>query len=111
MLYGGIMRMDKRGKLAHLLFIGVMLLPLLGLLIMDYQVRRANDLTGAYVAAGPYTYASENLLAGAIILGVIVFVIVTFTATKLQKAKIVSTMPLAKINQEIKSIDEKLKKG
>jgi hypothetical protein len=101
--------LNKSGKLATLLFIGVIILPLLGLLIMDYQLKRSNDLTGAYLGSGIAAYASENMLAGAVIIGFVVFLIVTFTINKIRKSRLISTMPLAKIDEEIKKIDERLK--
>jgi hypothetical protein len=76
---------------------------------MDYQLKRANDITGAYLGSGVSAYAAENTLAGAVIIGVIIFVLVTFTVTKIRKSRLVSTMPLARINNEIKQIDERLK--
>ena len=103
--------MDKKGKLSTLLFIGVTILPLLGLLIMDYQLKQANDITGAYVVGGPATYAAENLMAGAVILGVIALIAVVFAVGKLHKSKLISTMPLAKINEDIKEIDERLNRS
>ncbi len=103
--------MDKKGKLSTLLFIGVTILPLLGLLIMDYQLKQANDITGAYIAGGPAVYAAENLMAGAVILGVIAFIGIVFAVGKIHQSKIISTMPLAKINNEIKAIDAKLKQS
>ncbi|MBN1544656.1 hypothetical protein JW898_04290 [Candidatus Woesearchaeota archaeon] len=106
-MFGNI---NKRGKLSTLLFIGAVILPLLGLLIMDYQLKQANDITGAYLVSGPSAYASENLLAGAVVLGVIVSVLVGLSVNRIRKARVISTMPLAKINDEIQSIDEHLKR-
>lgn len=100
----------KSGKLATFLFIGVVILPLLGLLIMDYQLKRANDITGAYLVSGASAYASENLVAGAVILGVMVFLLMAVTVNKVRKARMISTMPLAKINEEIERIDDHLKR-
>jgi hypothetical protein len=102
--------MDKKGRLANLLFLGVVALPLLGLLIMDYQLKRANDITGAYLMSGATAYASENLLAGAVVIGAMVFLLAMFTVTKVRKSRLISTMPLAKINDEIDKIDDRLGK-
>ncbi|MBW2972379.1 hypothetical protein KY359_05060 [Candidatus Woesearchaeota archaeon] len=96
--------------MATFLFIGVVILPLLGLLIMDYQLKRANDITGAYLVSGASAYASENLVAGAVILGVMVFLLMAVTVNKVRKARMISTMPLAKINEEIERIDDHLKR-
>jgi hypothetical protein len=101
--------MNKKGKLSSLLFIGLITISLLSLLMMDYQVRRANDITGAYSVSGAAAYTSENLLAGAIILGAVIFVLATFVIAKIRKSRLVSTMPLSKINDEIKHIEERLK--
>jgi len=102
--------MDKKGKLATLLFIGVTILPLLGLLIMDYQLKRANDLTGAYIAGGASAYAADSVSFGVVILAVLAFVVVLLIFSKVRHSTLISTMPLAKINKDIKDIDEKLKK-
>ncbi len=101
--------MDKKGKLSTLLFIGVTILPLLGLLIMDYQVRRANDITGAYLAAGPAAYAADNMVAGAVALGALVLALVLFTVSRVRKSRLVTTMPLSRINKDIDDIDQRLK--
>ena len=100
----------KKGRLGSLLFMMVIVLPLVGLLIMDYQLKAANDITGAYAAGGPVAYASDNLLAGAIVLGVLVCIILVFTVGNIKKKKFVATMPLRRINDQIKDIDEKLHK-
>jgi hypothetical protein len=101
----------KSGKLASVLFVVVMLLPLLGLMIMDYQTRVANDITGAYSVSAGSAYLSENILAGAVLVGVLVAALVLFTVGRVRKARMVHTMPLAKINEEIRKIDDHIKGG
>jgi len=100
---------NKRGKLATLLFVGVTIIPLLGLLIMDYQLKQANDITGAYIASGPAAYAAENFMGGIMVLCLLVIVVAVYTVGRIRHSRLVSTMPLAKINEEIGKIDEHLK--
>ena len=101
--------MDKKGKLSTLIFIGIIVLALLGLLIMDYQLEKATDITGAYLGSGTSAYISQNMLTAAVVLGLIVFSLVIFTFGKVRKSRLISTMPLAKINDEIKKIDDQLR--
>jgi cytosine/uracil/thiamine/allantoin permease len=100
---------DKRGKLATLLFIGVTILPLLGLMMMDYQLRKANDITGAYLVSGPGAYAAENIVGALIVICLLVAIVAVYAVGRVKHSKLVSTMPLAKINSEISRIDEHLK--
>ena len=101
---------DKSGKLATLIVIGVLVLPLLGLLIMDYQLSKANDITGAYLSEGTAAYAYENMVAGITVMGMMLVTVLALIVVKVRHSKMISTTPLAKINAEIKSIDSKLDK-
>ncbi|MFH1064500.1 MAG: hypothetical protein V1729_05445 [Candidatus Woesearchaeota archaeon] len=100
--------MDKKGLFATWIFVSLMLIPILALLIMDYQVKVANDITGAYIGASPSVEGS--IFAGAVLLGVCVFFLVSFIASRLKKSKFVSSMPLAQINKEIDKIHEHMQK-
>jgi len=97
----------KSGKLDILVFTAILVLPLLGLAIMDYQLKVANDITGAY-SLDSSSY--ESTLAGAVIVGVIVFTVAVFTYNRIRKAKVVSTMPHSAIDAEIQKINENLKR-
>lgn len=99
---------DKTGKLATMLMVGILVLPLLGLLIMDYQLTRANDITGAYLSEGTAAYAYENMVAGITVVGMMVVTALALIVVKVRHSRMISTTPLAKINAEIKSIDDKL---
>jgi hypothetical protein len=97
--------LGKHAKLASFLFVGVFLLPLMGLLIMDYQVKKANDITGSYLyGAGNYDHA----LAGVVLFGIVVIVLALATITRLRKAR--EHKPEVKIDERIKRIDEELKR-
>lgn len=100
---------NKKARLGSVLFAFVILLPLLGLMIMDYQLKKANDITGAYLESPVEAYASENLLAGAVVIGAVAFLLVGFIVSKLRKSRLISTMPLARINDEIENIEGRLK--
>ena len=100
---------NKKGRLATVLFVGVMLLPLVGLLIMDYQVKRANDLTGRYLLEGGQAYVADNMLATVIIIAVFAVLLATVVAGKIRSSRAIKTHHLAKINEDIKQIDERLK--
>ena len=100
---------NKRGKLSTLLVVCVFILPILGLLIMDYQVKRANDITGAYLSGGVAAYAYENMLAGFVVAGMVVITVLALIVVKVRNSRLISTMPLARINQEIEKIDEHLR--
>jgi hypothetical protein len=95
--------------MSTLIVLGIIVISLLGLLIMDYQLRKATDITGAYLESGSTAYISENMLTGAVVFSFIVFLLAVFTFAKVRKSRLISTMPLAKINDEIKKIDEHLK--
>lgn len=101
--------MDKCAKLSTVIVLGIIVMSLLALLIMDYQLRRATDITGAYLEAGTTAYVSENMVASAIVFSLVLFILAVFVVAKVRKSRLISTMPLAKINQEIKKIDEHLK--
>lgn len=101
--------MDKKGKFASLLFVVLIVLPLLGLLIMDYQLKKANDITGAYIDSptgnSPYatTYFAFLMMVG------VVSVLVVIVLGKWRKSRIVVNPPLSKINEEIEEVDKMLK--
>jgi uncharacterized protein YqgC (DUF456 family) len=101
--------MNKSGKFASILFAGVILLPLIALMIMDYQLKKANDITGEFAAAPAQGAVYGTFASVAIIAGICVFTIATFVMNRIRNQKI-STPPLAKINDEIGQIDQHLKK-
>lgn len=98
--------MDKKGKFASLLFTVLIVLPLLGLLMMDYQVRKANDITGAYLDSptGNSPYATPY--AAFLVLLAVVSVIFVLAAGKWVKSRRVSTPSLSKINDDIGKVDK-----
>lgn len=100
--------LNKKGLFATWIFVSLMLIPILALLIMDHQVRVANDLTGAYIDVAPD--AEGSLFAAAILFGVCAFFVVSFIVSRMKKSKFVSTMPLARINDEIDKIEEHMRK-
>lgn len=100
--------MDKKGKLSTLLVIGIFLLPILGLLMMDYQLKKANDITGAYLADGSAAYAYENMMASIVVGSMLVITILALIVVKVHSSRLIRTAPLAKINDEIKKIDEQI---
>ena len=93
-------------KVSTLLFIGIVALPLLGLLIMNHQLTVANDITGAFIGAPEISDSNMVLSVG--IVGMFVILLILYTATRIKHMKMVKTMPLAKINEEIKKIEEHL---
>jgi len=101
---------DKSAKLASFLFIGIFALPILGLLIMDYQVKRANDITGSYVQYDGTNY--DHALAGVLIVGIGVIIFTVFTMAHAKKVRSVTHEGLSGgINDKIREIDEELKKS
>jgi len=97
----------KKGKLATLLFVGVFTLPLLGLLIMDYQVRVANDLTGnAIMSPGA---ESSGMLVAAVVLGLIVAVLVVAAARWVKHSRFVRSLPMSRVNEEIRRIEDHMR--
>ncbi len=101
-------KLNKKGLFATWIFVSLMLIPILALMIMDYQVRVSNDLTGAYIGAAPSVEGS--IFAAAVLFGVCTFFLVSFIASRLKKSKFVSSMPLAQINREIDRIHEHMQK-
>lgn len=93
--------MDKKGKLSSVLFMLVMLMPLLGLLIMNFQLEAANNITGMAVKQvewGPFSLA----------VGIIsVTVIVVFSGyeiiSSVKRKKTIDT-----INKDITEIEKTL---
>ncbi len=88
-------------------FASILLLPMLALAMMDYQVRRANDITGSLIGIGE---SSEGILAGAVLLGIIVAMLTAFVVFKIKDARLVASMPHSRMSEEIKKIDEHLKR-
>ena len=101
--------MDKSGKVATLMFIVLMILPLLALLMMDYQVRMANDITGAFIGTDSDMYSAENMMTAGLVLGFILLAVFVFVSGRLKDSRLMSSMPHARMNKHIKSIDEHLK--
>ncbi len=100
---------NKSGRLSTVIFVGVILLPLLGLLIMDYQLKRANDVTGAFSAAG--ASSNNGFFAGvAIVASLAIYAVLSFGVFRWGRSKEISTPPLEKINNEIDTIDKHLKR-
>lgn len=102
--------MDKIGKLSTLIVIAIFLLPIIGLLIMDYQLKKANDITGAYLAEDSEAYAFENMLASIVVGAMVVVTLLALVVVRVRHSRMISTTPLAKINREIDSIDDQLKR-
>jgi cytosine/uracil/thiamine/allantoin permease len=102
-------RMDKSARLASFLFIGVILLPLIGLMMMDYQLKKANDITGEFAIDNARGAVYGTLAGVAIIAGICIFTIATFVIGKLRNRKI-TTPSLVEINEEIGRIDQHLKR-
>jgi cytosine/uracil/thiamine/allantoin permease len=103
---------NKSARLSTIIFVGVFLLPLIGLLIMDYQVKKANDITGAYAYNTGSSY--DPVLAGVIMAGIGVAIFAVFTVARFRKARSgvqsgASTVP-NDINAKIGKIDDELRK-
>ena len=106
---------NKSARLSTIIFIGVFLLPLIGLMIMDFQLKKANDITGAYAFNTGASY--DPVLAGVIIAGMGVMIFTVFTIARLRRVKSdVKSGPSSMssssndINAKISKIDEELKK-
>ncbi|MFC1723068.1 hypothetical protein ACFL0V_02935 [Nanoarchaeota archaeon] len=91
--------MDKKGKLASFAMMFLLLLPILGLLIMNYQLEQANDLTGMAVAG---VEASQFTLTLGVVAGVILIIAAGF---KLMKPK---RRSVEEINKDIEDIEKTL---
>lgn len=99
------MMKDRSGKLASIIAVGLLVLPLLGLLIMDDELKRANDLTGAYISGGATgSHVGSYVIVG---LGVVALGIISFGAV--MKARAIKNRELAQINEEIAELDRKLR--
>jgi hypothetical protein len=107
----GVKMSDKSAKLATFLFMGIFALPILGLLIMDYQVKQANDITGSYGISDGANY--DHALAGVLIvgIGVIVFTVFTMAHAKKVRSADVNKGSSVMIDDKIRKIDEELKKS
>ena len=105
---GGNMMFDKKARFASVLFMFVIVLPLLGLMIMDYQLKKANDITGAYLVSPMEAYASEFSTALFVIAVFGVGSLLVFGLGKMRKSQIITTAPLERINEDISDIEKKL---
>ncbi len=101
---------DKKARFASVLFMFVIVLPLLGLMIMDYQLKKANDITGAYLMAPMDAYASEFSTAIFVLAVMGIGSLFVFGMGKWRKSQKIFTRSLVKINDEISNIEKKLEK-
>lgn len=79
-------KMDKKGRFATLLFVLVILLPLLGVLIMDYQLTRANDITGASALTASIPFDSARMISAIVSVVVVVAALSVFLISKVIKS-------------------------
>ncbi|NQU78516.1 hypothetical protein HQ545_01980 [Candidatus Woesearchaeota archaeon] len=96
-------------KLSGIFFIGIVLMALLGLGIMDYQLRQANDITGQYISVNAGNILEENQLAGGIIIGVLIVIGVAIIVSKAILSDLSSKMPLHQLDATIRKLDKELK--
>jgi hypothetical protein len=79
--------MDKKGRYSTLLFVLVILLPLLGVLIMDYQLTKANDITGASAFTDSIPFDSTRMISTVVSVVVVVVALSIFLITKVVKPR------------------------
>ncbi len=97
--------MNKKGRWSSVVFVVIMALPLLGLLIMNYQVEEANQLTGM---------ASNQQTIG-VSVPTLIIVVIALTASavisvyEIRKSNRVKTRSLADINKDISKLEEQIK--
>ena len=98
--------MNKKGKLASTIFLIILLLPLMGLMIMDSQLKEANNITGMVVKQTEWAPFSLGIgiIAGSIILLFAVLEVHNYT-----RSRKIKTRTLAEINKDIDELEKNLK--
>jgi uncharacterized membrane protein YciS (DUF1049 family) len=95
---------DKRAKLATSMFVIVaILLPMLGLLIMNDQLTKANYITGS-VTVEPASGANQTF-AGVLVIGLVVVGLLGILFTFRNKRP-----PIHEVNAKIDNLSEQIKK-
>jgi hypothetical protein len=100
--------LNRKGRLSSFLFAGLLLLPLMGLMFMDYEVKTANDVTGAYVYS--YDAVEGSKIGGMFLLGLAVVGVIIFAVRRSRASSAAKFQDLAKINDNIKRVESELGK-